>query len=219
MRRLAVGLALLVAAGCVTASVQHLSPDRYAPIPIEDVTVFLDIRELTVDTLAYERLAIIHLKGSQEFTDQEDIFKKAREEAAKLGANGVLFGAVEEGRTTWNALTGTTTSDRQGQAFAIQWWVVEPEEHQAEQADLGVAQVVISPPVDTLTVGEQLQLTATAHSSDGAAITAEFSWTSSNDAIASVRFGLVTVHANGEVVIAANADGVVGTARIVVLPN
>jgi len=44
-----------------------------------------------------------------------------------------------------------------------------------------------------------------------------FLWSSSNDAIASVsNAGLVTAHAAGTVVIAANAGNVVGTARIVV---
>jgi uncharacterized protein YjdB len=45
-----------------------------------------------------------------------------------------------------------------------------------------------------------------------------FKWSSSNDAIASVsNFGLVTAHTSGEVVIAANADNVVGTVRVVVV--
>ena len=44
-----------------------------------------------------------------------------------------------------------------------------------------------------------------------------FVWSSSNDAIASVNnAGLVTAHATGAVVIAANTDNVVGTANIVV---
>jgi len=42
-------------------------------------------------------------------------------------------------------------------------------------------------------------------------------WSSSNDAIASVsNAGLVTAHAAGAVVIAANTGNVVGTARLVV---
>jgi hypothetical protein len=78
--------------------------------------------------------------------------------------------------------------------------------------------VTLSPARDTLRVGEQLQLVATAHTSSGAPLPFKrFRWSSSNDAIASVSSaGLVTAHAQGQVVIAANADNVVGTATIVV---
>ncbi len=82
-----------------------------------------------------------------------------------------------------------------------------------------VEAVVVSPPVDTLEIGEQLQLVATAHSSDGGTTPRMFHWSSSNDAIASVNSGLVSAHTGGAVVIAANTDNVVGTANIVVLPK
>jgi hypothetical protein len=78
--------------------------------------------------------------------------------------------------------------------------------------------VVVSPSDDTLAVGEQIQLVANAHGSSGAVIpNRNFTWSSSNDAIASVsNAGLVRAHAPGAVVIAANTNNVVGTARIVV---
>jgi uncharacterized protein YjdB len=81
-----------------------------------------------------------------------------------------------------------------------------------------VMTVVVSPSDDTLAVGEQVQLVANAHASSGAVIpNRDFSWSSSNDAIASVsNAGLVTARAPGSVVIAANTNNVVGTARIVV---
>jgi len=81
-----------------------------------------------------------------------------------------------------------------------------------------VQAVVVSPSEDTLAVGERLQLVASAHSSSGTVIPdRDFVWSSSNDAIASVgNAGLVTAHAAGTVVIAANTGNVVGTARIVV---
>ena len=85
-------------------------------------------------------------------------------------------------------------------------------------AELVVQAVVLNPPADTLRVGERVQLTATAYSSGGVAIpNRPFRWSSSNDAIASVNnAGLVTAHAGGTVVIAANTDNNVGTANIVV---
>ena len=81
-----------------------------------------------------------------------------------------------------------------------------------------VQAVVVSPPEDTLGTGERVQLVASAHGSGGTAIpNRDFMWSSSNDAIASVsNAGLVTAHAAGTVVIAANTSNVVGTVRIVV---
>lgn len=82
-----------------------------------------------------------------------------------------------------------------------------------------VQAVVVSPPRDTLSVGQRVQLAAAAHSSSGAAIPNRvFAWSSSNDAIASVSAaGLVTAHGTGSVVIAARTDNVVGTATVVVV--
>jgi hypothetical protein len=85
-------------------------------------------------------------------------------------------------------------------------------------ADLVVRAVLISPVSATLTVGDRLQLLATAYNSSGAATpNMPFTWSSSNDAIASVSpAGLVTAHASGQVVIAANTNNFVGTANIIV---
>ena len=86
-------------------------------------------------------------------------------------------------------------------------------------ADSGrVMAVVITPAADTLAVGEQLQLMAAARSSSGALAPGRmFTWSSSNDAIASVsNAGLVTAHAAGSVIIAANTNNVVGTAALLI---
>jgi Big-like domain-containing protein len=81
--------------------------------------------------------------------------------------------------------------------------------------------VTVSPTVDTLEVGRSLQLVATASASNGTTITAAaFSWSSSNDAIASVSAaGLVQATAPGTVIIAARTGNVVGTASVVVVPR
>ena len=87
-------------------------------------------------------------------------------------------------------------------------------------AGVVVQTVVVSPAADTLAIGERVQLGATAYSSSGGIIPNKtFTWSSSNDAIASVsNSGQVTAHTNGAVVIAANTENVVGTATIVVAP-
>jgi len=84
--------------------------------------------------------------------------------------------------------------------------------------DSAAVAVVITPAADTLAVGSQRQLVANAHNSSGATVPGRmFTWSSSNDAIASVsNAGLVTAHAPGSVLIAANTNNVVGTAKLVV---
>ena len=88
-----------------------------------------------------------------------------------------------------------------------------------QPADIVVQSVDLTPAADTLTVGERVQLVATAYNSSGAVIPNRmFSWSSSNDAMASVsNAGLVTAYAVGAVVIAGRTDNVVGRANIVVV--
>jgi hypothetical protein len=87
-------------------------------------------------------------------------------------------------------------------------------------SDSSVVAVTIAPAADTLRVGASVQLVAEAHGSSGQSIPHRaFSWSSSNDAIASVNAaGQVTANAVGSVVVAARTASVVGTATIVVLP-
>lgn len=82
-----------------------------------------------------------------------------------------------------------------------------------------IQSVVITPAADTLHSGEQVQLSVQAFASSGSYVAGRpYSWSSSNDAIASVsNAGLVTAHAPGAATIAANTNNVVGTSRIEVI--
>jgi uncharacterized protein YjdB len=85
-------------------------------------------------------------------------------------------------------------------------------------APTNVQRVEITPAIDTLKAGEHIQLVARAlNASGGVFLSKSFRWSSSNDSIASVSdTGLVIARATGTVVIAANADNVIGTASVVV---
>lgn len=78
--------------------------------------------------------------------------------------------------------------------------------------------VTVSPATLTLRLTNQKQLTATAKNAQGTAITGRtFRWSSSNSSIASVdQAGNVTALAAGNVIIAADADGILGNAAITV---
>lgn len=122
MKRLTVVMIAALAAGCVSAQVTRLVQTAYEPIPLEEVTVLADISELDSDTIRYERLAVINLSGDGGgFTDQTDLLEKAREEAAKLGANAILLSGYTSG--DYNAFWGTQAPN-EGSAMAIRYEIV-----------------------------------------------------------------------------------------------
>jgi hypothetical protein len=217
--RTVLAVALTAFSACVTATIHHLSPTVYPPVEVIDVTTFMSPDELLADSIAYERIAMIFTKGSSAFTDGGAHFKTAREEAARIGANGLVVQSAEQGGR-YNWFWGSSTP-RESSVMAIRWWVVPGGQREGATGHIAnsVARVVVLPSLRTLSVGEEVQLGATAIGTQGETVQTMFRWSSSNDAIASVNSGLVTAHADGEVVIAANADNVVGTATIVVQRN
>ena len=120
-------LAVFLAA-CIRANTEFLSPRRYPPIEMDSVTVFIGAEELQADSIEYERVAMIEyervtmifVNGSQSLTDQQGMIKKAREDAAKIGANGIVVSVMVEG--SYNAFWGTE-SPRQGTVIAVRWRV------------------------------------------------------------------------------------------------
>lgn len=53
---------------------------------------------MNADTIRYERLAIINMSGDGGgFTYQTDMLNKAREEAAKMGANAIIVSGYAQG--------------------------------------------------------------------------------------------------------------------------
>jgi hypothetical protein len=124
-----VSVALL---GCVTAKVERLTPTVYPAISPDSVTIFADMTELTAaDTIGYERVAMIFTKGTEGMTDHQALLRRARQEAAKLGANGILMMQFAEGG--YSRLWGTHKPN-QGDVIAIRWWVKPAGEPPPESA-------------------------------------------------------------------------------------
>lgn len=132
---------------------------------------------------------------------------------AYFGVLGVALGT--SGMVGFNKTKKCRAAKRQLARRQARWPGVEKD----QPADVVVQSVVLTPSVDTLAVGERVQMTATAYNSSGASIANKmFVWSSSSDAIASVSSaGLVTANAVGAVVIAARTDNVVGTSNILVV--
>ncbi len=126
---------------------------------------------------------------------------------------------AEASGVVWGLISGFSAGvgfDKTSRCIAAKRKLAERRARARVVADVQTVQ--ITPAVDTLAIGERVQLVASAIASSGTAVPDRtFTWSSSNDAIASVsNSGLVTTHAAGAAVIAANTNNVVGTASIVV---
>jgi uncharacterized protein YidB (DUF937 family) len=96
-----------VAWGCVTSNVTRLNDTERPPLRKEDVTIYLEEESIEGE---YDEMAVINIEASANLTDESDVYKRAREDAAKIGANGVLFEKMEEagtGERVAAALVGT----------------------------------------------------------------------------------------------------------------
>ena len=83
----------------------------------------------------------------------------------------------------------------------------------------GVATVEIAGATNSIEVGQQLQLTATARDSDGNVVQKSVAWTSTNQGVASVTgSGLVTGQTSGSATINATVDGKSGSFAVTVTP-
>ncbi len=104
--------------GCVTASVTKLTNTDYPKIRPEEVVIYLSEDDVPK---VYDQVALIYTKGDYAATKETGQFKKARKRAAKLGANGIIFGEMTEpksGAKVANFVFGTP-ANRKGQMMAI----------------------------------------------------------------------------------------------------
>ena len=84
-------------AGCVSADATKLAATAYEPIPPEQVTIYMD--EADAPT-TYEKVALINLRGETGWTNEKGMYSAARKKAAKLGANGLILGDIDEPTNT-----------------------------------------------------------------------------------------------------------------------
>ena len=94
MKSILTSLAVLaLTASCISTNVTPLSSKTYAEVSPADVDIYLAEEDIPY---RYEKIAIIFASGSTNTTDQDEMLKKVRKEAAKLGANGVLVQSIDE---------------------------------------------------------------------------------------------------------------------------
>lgn len=124
----------------------------------------------------------------------------------------------------WAVVSGVSAGvgfDRVKKCVAAKQALGERQAHPAAGAESNgaVQTVLIMGERDTMVVGETVQLVAKAFDANHEVLPFTMvAWSSSNDAIASVsNSGVVTAHAAGTAVIAANASNVVRTMHVVVV--
>lgn len=112
---------MLILAGCVHTDVTRLQNATYSPTDPEAVRIFLDEGDIPG---SYEKVALIHTSGSNEFTSREKHVRRAREEAAALGANGILLKGVKGPSAADKAVAAFVSSgftDKEGEMIAIRY--------------------------------------------------------------------------------------------------
>jgi len=110
---------------CITTQVTRLNQNEYPPGDPSDVIVYLTPEDIKSE---YEKIALIHMQGEGSWTNEQQMFEKAKQKAATLGANGIILAEVNEpseGSKIAGAIFGTGTT-RRGHVVAV---YVYPDEY------------------------------------------------------------------------------------------
>ena len=102
---------------CVTTNSALIGEKRKSISP-ENVKIYRSFEKVSGK---YEEVAILESKGDYEFNDLEDFFDSMKEEAAKLGANGVVLQSINDPTKTEQILDALfdTGIDREIRSIAI----------------------------------------------------------------------------------------------------
>jgi hypothetical protein len=113
----AVGLVALTA--CVSVQTAPLGGGViHPPVAADKVAIYRTADQVHAK---YEEVALLSASGDSSMTSEEQMFKKMRQQAGELGANGIILDSVSEpstGSQVAHALLGTS-ADRHGKAVAI----------------------------------------------------------------------------------------------------
>lgn len=119
MKTMAAVMAAIVLTGCVTTQATRLGGGPiHAPVPADQVMIYRNAEQVRQD---YVEVALITASGDHSYTNEEQMYKKLRERAAAMGANGLILDSVTEpttGAKVANFLIGTP-AQRKGKVIAI----------------------------------------------------------------------------------------------------
>ena len=200
--RLSAVLAVVASAeGCGDGD-SATAPPTPEPARPTTVTVSPATNELTALGATVQLSAEVHDQNARVMAGATMTWTSSASSVATVNASGLVT-AAGNGTATITSSAGSAS----GSAVVT---VIQ-----------SVVSVEVSPSSETIASGSTLQLTAEAFDENGNAVAgAEFSWESSDAAVATVdASGLVTAVAKGVVTITASAGNAQGTAEITVGPN
>ena len=104
--------------GCVSADATMLSSKRRPALAPKDVQVFLNEAEIRQP---YEKVALIHLGGDANWTNEKQLYAAAKKKAARLGANGVVLGTIDQPGAEMQVVSAAfgVPVSRKSQALAV----------------------------------------------------------------------------------------------------
>ena len=195
-------LMALASAGWLSGCGESTGSDSTAPDPprASSVTIRPPAAELTAVGATVQLTAEVRDQNGQVMAGAAVEWASGSPAVATVEASGLVT-AAGNGAATITAAAGSAS----GSATVMVAQQVETVE--------------VSPAADTLLSGDTVRLAAAARDANGHAVAgAEFSWSSSDSAVAVVdATGQVTGVGGGEAEVVATTSGVTGTARIVVL--
>ena len=110
---------VIMISGCsVSSKATMTTGHKRPPISPDEVKIYDSIEKVPGQ---YEEMALITSKGDYRHTDLANMYSSMRAEAAKIGANGLILGEIQEPRTRDMVLNAifNTGSYRTGKATAI----------------------------------------------------------------------------------------------------
>jgi len=182
-----------------TVSGQVTSLSLFGAMGLPVATVEVSPATATVEPGGTVQLtATLKASDGRTLTLRTVIWTSSNSSVATVDVEGLVT-AVGEG-------TATITAQAEGKSDTAAVTVTIP-----------VASVDVTPATGTLNAGQTLQLTATPKDGSGNTLSRSVTWSSSNDAVATVdQTGFVTAVSEGTATITATSEGTSGTAAITV---
>lgn len=109
---------LFLLSGCITMQTTTLGPTNFPPIPADQVWVFFSEDEIEDD---FTRVALFHLEGDANWTQESKMIEKAKKKAGEMGANAIVLRNMHEpsdGTKIASEILGTT-AERRGAIVAV----------------------------------------------------------------------------------------------------
>lgn len=112
-------IALLISvSGCITMETTTLGPTDFPPVPANEIWVFFSEEEIEYP---FTRIALFHLEGDANWTQESKMIDKAKQKAGQMGANAIVLRDMHEpsdGAKIASEFLGTT-AERRGSIVAV----------------------------------------------------------------------------------------------------